>query len=133
MISRNEIKTRKTLNQRNKSMNRKRITDTIINFIEEFTNKTNGTIFSEETNKIISDTFNFPLSASTVRRYRYQMSFRYLKVKYAPILTQEHELMRLQWCLRNINNPFLELFYIFADETKIEINYKKEKHLRIWI
>jgi len=38
--------------------------------------------------------------------------------------------MRLNWCLRNKDNPFLDLFYIFVDESKIELNYKKEKHIR---
>ena len=102
----------------------------MINFIEESTNRTNGTLFSNDLNEEILDVFNFFISASNIRKYRYRMGYRFLKVKHAPLLTIEHQLMRLNWCLRNKDNPFLDLFYIFVDESKIELNYKKEKHIR---
>ena len=69
VIRRNEIKNRKSLTQRNQSLKRKK--NTLINFIEESTNRTNGTLFSNDLSEEILDVFNFFISASNIRKYRY--------------------------------------------------------------
>ena len=62
-------------------------------------------------------------------RYRHQMGFRLRVVRKAPILTNEQIRERLEWCLRHQNDDFEN--YVFGDETKIDINYFRNRHLRL--
>ena len=54
--------------------------------------------------------------------------YRWRRRRKCPKLTQAQITERYQWCLRNIDNDFLD--YVFVDETKIMINECNLYHSR---
>ena len=86
--------------------------------------------FSPELVNDIFNTFGLIISESTIRKYRYKMGYRFRTLRKAPILTPAIILERYIWCLKNLNNKFLFINFVYADECKIEINNWRTKHLR---
>ena len=60
--------------------------------------------------------------------YNIFQGYRFRRVRKCPKLTRKQISDRFEWCLRNIDNDFLD--YIFIDESKIMINQCKLYHLR---
>ncbi len=66
--------------------------------------------------------------ATSIKRYRRRLRYRYRRVKLSPYMNDYHKLLRFLWCKRHEHDDFQN--HIFVDETKIVIGSIPMYHWR---